>query len=224
LRRRGRPRILQSGVTLTRIVRGHRDPSAVWTVEVAIPAGPGSSDPDAPPAAIRDEGGARVTAYRLHAASLEPRVEKVNTPLVADFSGVRETDAIRQQGDRGRFSGSSIYTGWDGEPDDVAGSTGPWHVDVVTIDPEIFSGRLEATYGPDLEQRETTSRLAAVTRMEATPEPLGWLPCEAVYAEGRAATQLLTGASVIPVSSLRLQCRHSRHARTSSTNPPASSA
>src|SRR6266536_2163529 len=71
---------LQPGVTLTRIVRGHTDPSAVWTVEVAIPSGPGSPDPDAPPAAIRDEVDARATADRLHAAGLDPRVEKVSTP------------------------------------------------------------------------------------------------------------------------------------------------
>src|SRR6266511_3402640 len=122
--------ILQPGVTLTRIVRGHTDPSAVWTVEVAIPSGPGSPDPDAPPAAINDEADARATADQLQAAG---------------------------------FGGSSIYTGWDGEPDDVAGSTGPWHVDVLTIDAQTFSGRLDATYGPDLERRETTSQLAAFT-------------------------------------------------------------
>ncbi len=167
---------LQPGVTLTRIVRGHTDPSAVWTVEVAIPSGPGSPDPDAPPAAIRDEVDARATADRLHAAGLDPRVEKVSTPPLADFSGdlgwrVRvgatatkaEADAIRQQVIAAGFGGSSIYTGWDGEPDDVAGSTGPWHVDVLTIDPRTFGGRLDATYGPDLERRETTSQLAALT-------------------------------------------------------------
>src|SRR3954454_23375549 len=80
-------RTLQPGVTLTRIVRGHADPSAVWTVEVAVPPGPGSPDPDAPPAAISDEGDARATADRLHAAGLDPRVEKVGTPPLADFSG-----------------------------------------------------------------------------------------------------------------------------------------
>jgi hypothetical protein len=169
-------RTLQPGVTLTRIVRGHTDPSAVWTVEVAIPPGSGSPDPDAPPAAISDEGDARAAADRLQAAGLDSRVEKVSTPPLADFSGdlgwrvrVGETatkaaaDAIRQQVIAAGYGGSSIYTGWDGEPDDVAGSTGPWHVDVLTIDPRTFSGRLEATYGPDLEQRETTSQLAALT-------------------------------------------------------------
>jgi hypothetical protein len=169
-------RTLQPGVTSTRIVRGHPDPSAVWTVEVAIPSGPGSPDPDAPPAAISDEADARATADRLRAAGLDSRVEKVSTPPLADFSGdlgwrVRvgatatkaEADAIRQQVIAAGFGGSSVYTGWDGEPDDVAGSTGPWHVDVLTIDAHTFSGRLDATYGPDLEQRETTTQLAALT-------------------------------------------------------------
>ncbi|HEY7273400.1 MAG TPA: phosphodiester glycosidase family protein [Actinoplanes sp.] len=172
--------ILQPGVTLTRIVRGHADPSAVWTVEVAIPSGPGSPDPDAPPAAINDEADARATAATLRAAGLDARVEKVTTPPLADFSGdlgwrVRvgatatkaEADALRQQVIAAGFAGSSVYTGWDGEPDDVAGSTGPWHVDVLTIDPRRFDGRLDATYGPDLEQRETTSRLAALTGADA---------------------------------------------------------
>src|SRR3954463_2123602 len=128
-------RTLQPGVTLTRIVRGHTDPSAVWTVEVAIPSGPDSPDPDAPPAAIRDEADARATADRLRAAGLDPRVEKVTTPPVADFSGdlgwrVRvgasatkaAADAMRQQVITAGFGGSTVYTGWDGEPDDVAGS------------------------------------------------------------------------------------------------------
>jgi hypothetical protein len=167
-------------VTLTRIVRGHTDPNAVWTVEVAIPSGPGSPDPDAPAAAISDEADARATAATLRAAGLDPRVEDVSTPPLADFSGdlgwrVRvgatatkaEADAIRAQVIATGLGGSTVYTGWDGEPDDVAGSTGPWHVDVLTIDPRRFSGRLEATYGPDIEQRETTSRLAALTGAEA---------------------------------------------------------
>ena len=173
-------RTLQPGVTLTRIVRGHTDPSAFWTVEVAIPPASGSPDPDAPPVAIRPEADARAAADRLRAAGLDPRVEKVGTPPLADFSGdlgwrVRvgevttkaAADAIRQQVIAAGFSGSSIYTGWDGEPDDVAGSTGPWHVDVLTIDPRTFSGRLAATYGPDLERRETTSQLAAWTGADA---------------------------------------------------------
>src|SRR4029450_1839859 len=121
-------RTLQPGVTLTRIVRGHADPSAVWTVEVAIPSGPGSPDPDAPPAAISDEVDARATADRLRAAGLGARVEKVSTPSLADFSGdlgwrVRvgataakaAADAIRQQGIAAGVGGFRIYTRWGGE-------------------------------------------------------------------------------------------------------------
>jgi len=44
---------LQRGVTLTTIVRGAADPAQVWTVEVSIPAGETSPDPDAPPAGMR---------------------------------------------------------------------------------------------------------------------------------------------------------------------------
>src|SRR4051812_10927262 len=64
-------RTLQPGVTLTRIVRGHTDPAAVWTVEIAVPPGAGSPDPDAPPAAISDEADARAAADRLRAAGLD---------------------------------------------------------------------------------------------------------------------------------------------------------
>lgn len=45
-------RTLQPGVTLTTIVRGQTDPSAGWTVEIAIPSS--SPDPDAPAAALSD--------------------------------------------------------------------------------------------------------------------------------------------------------------------------
>src|SRR6266508_5037385 len=168
-------RTLQPGVTLTTIVRGTTDPAAAWTVEVAIPSG--SVDPDAPPAAIKDEAAANAAADQLRAAGLDARVEAVPTPRLADAGGnvlgyrVRvgsvptkaDADALRAQVIAAGFGGSSIYTGWDGEPDDVAGSTGPWHVDVLTIDAQTFSGRLDATYGPDLERRETTSSLAVLT-------------------------------------------------------------
>src|SRR4051794_21154097 len=46
--------VLQPGVTLTTISRGEADPNDFWTVEVNIPAGSTSPDPDAPPAALSD--------------------------------------------------------------------------------------------------------------------------------------------------------------------------
>src|SRR3954469_15947852 len=191
---------LQPGVTLTRIVRGHSDPNAVWTVEVAIPSGPGSPDPDAPPAAISDEADARATASALQAAGLDSRVEKVSTPPLADFSGdlgwrVRvgatatraEADMIRGRVIAAGFGGSTVYTGWDGEPDDVCGSTGPGRVDVLPIDPRRFRGRLEATYGPDLEQRETTSQLAALAGARAAVNAGFFVPAPAAGAPGDPA-------------------------------------
>ncbi|HEX2419860.1 MAG TPA: phosphodiester glycosidase family protein [Micromonosporaceae bacterium] len=169
-------RTLAPGVTLTTIVRGHADPSAAWTVEVAIPAGPGSPDPDAPPSAISDATSAQATAQRLRDAGLEPVIEQVTTPTVADAGGdlgfrVRvgamatraDADAIRARVIAAGLAGSSVYTGWDGEADDTANSTGPWRFQVLTIDPLEFRGSLHATYGPDLERRETTSELSRLT-------------------------------------------------------------
>src|SRR5690348_12443772 len=46
---------VERGVTLTQITRGEADPAAVWVVELNIPGGATSPDPDAPPRAIQDE-------------------------------------------------------------------------------------------------------------------------------------------------------------------------
>nr|WP_240929670.1 phosphodiester glycosidase family protein [Streptomyces coryli] len=162
---------LQPGVTLTRIVRGAEAPGLPWTVEVAIPGGAGSPDPDAPPSALKDRVSAGQLADKLRADGFAARVEEVTTPAVADFAGgtlgwrVRVGSFGAQAAateERGRlvaagYAGSAVYTGWDGE----AGDRGPWRVDVLTIDPRRFRGGLRASYGPDLEARERTSALAA---------------------------------------------------------------
>ncbi|MEV6284063.1 phosphodiester glycosidase family protein [Kribbella sp. NPDC051770] len=166
---------LLPGVTLAKITRGQTGPGSTWTVEVAIPSS--SPDPDAPATALSDKPGADAAAAKLAAAGLEARVEDVPTPRLADAGGgslgwrVRlgsfgtkaEADALRTKVIAAGLSGSSIYTGWDGEPDDISGSTGPWQVQVLTIDPKRFRGSLDATYGLDLEARETTSTLATLT-------------------------------------------------------------
>ncbi|WP_419999890.1 phosphodiester glycosidase family protein [Streptomyces boninensis] len=165
---------LQPGVTLTRIVRGAEAPALPWTVEVSIPGGAGSPDPDAPPTALKDRVSAGELADELKADGFAARVEEVTTPAVADYDGgtlgwrVRvgsfgSQDAATSE--RGRlvaagYAGSAIYTGWDGDPDS-ADDRGPWRVDVLTIDPRRFRGSLRASYGPDLERREKTSELAA---------------------------------------------------------------
>jgi hypothetical protein len=161
---------LQRGVTLTTIVRGAPDPSHVWTVEVLIPGGSGSPDPDAPPTALSDRAIADALADRTRAAGFEPRIEEVTTPATTDYPGgslgwrVRvgrlstraDADAVRTQLVAAGFAGNTRFTGWDGLPTD----RGPWRVRLLTIDPERFRGSLVASFGPDLEDRETTSALS----------------------------------------------------------------
>lgn len=161
---------LQPGVTLTRIVRGEVDPAHIWTVEISIPAGSTSPDPDAPPAALSNRADAEALAGRVRAAGFEPRVERVTAPPTADYVpgtlGWRvrvgreatraEADALRTRLVAAGFAGASRFTGWDG----AATDRGPWRLQVLTIDPRRFAGRLAASYGPDLERRETTSALS----------------------------------------------------------------
>ncbi|MER7194129.1 phosphodiester glycosidase family protein [Streptomyces flaveolus] len=161
---------LQPGVTLTRIVRGDDDPSLHWTVEVSIPGGETSPDPDAPPTALKDRASADELAAALTRNGFPARVEQVTTARTADYAGgtlgwrvrvgtfasqsaaTTERTRLRAAG----YTGSAVFTGWDGEATD----RGPWHIDVLTIDPRTFRGGLEASYGPDLENRETTSALS----------------------------------------------------------------
>ena len=162
--------VLAPGVTLALITRGTPDPATVWTVEVAVPGDPDQPDPDHPPTALADRAHAEALAERLRAGGFAARVEEVVTQPVADFAGgtlgfrVRvgadpdpaavdvTLNAIRAKG----FTASRVFTGWDG----AATDRGPWKLQVLTIDPHRFHGRLVASYGPDLERRETTSALA----------------------------------------------------------------
>ncbi|MEW2179337.1 phosphodiester glycosidase family protein [Streptomyces sp. NPDC005406] len=164
-------RTLQPGVTLTRIVRGADAPALPWTVEMSIPGGATSPDPDAPPAALKDRPSADELAADIEGDGFDARSEQVMTPAVADYAGgslgwrvrvgqfdsqsaaTAELSRLRRAG----YAGSAVYTGWDGDPTD----RGPWRIDVLTIDPARFRGGLEASYGPDLENRERTSELAA---------------------------------------------------------------
>jgi hypothetical protein len=162
--------VLQPGLTLTTIVRGTPDPNDFWTVEANIPAGSTSPDPDAPPAALSDRTSAEALGSRLRTAGFSPRVEEVTVPATADYApgtlGWRvrvghgatqaEADALLAQLMARGFAGASRFTGWDGSPTD----RGPWHLQVLTIDPRTFVGRLFASYGPDIENRETTSALS----------------------------------------------------------------
>src|SRR5215217_6346723 len=79
--------VVQPGVTLTLIVRGEPDPTTVWTVEVAIPGGDGSPDPDHPPTAVADRQHADALAAELSQRGFTARVEEVVTPALADYPG-----------------------------------------------------------------------------------------------------------------------------------------
>ncbi|WP_406089100.1 phosphodiester glycosidase family protein [Streptomyces sp. NBC_01013] len=164
-------RTLQPGVTLTRIVRGADAPALPWTVEIAIPGGATSPDPDAPPTALKDRASADELTADVEGDGFDARSEQVMTPAVADYAGgslgwrvrvgrfdsqsaaTAELTRLRKAG----YAGSAVYTGWDGDSAD----RGPWRIDVLTIDPGRFRGGLEASYGPDLENREKTSELVA---------------------------------------------------------------
>jgi hypothetical protein len=161
---------LQPGVTLTRIDRGTRDASLFWTNEIAIPATSTSPDPDAPPRSISDRPSAEAEADRLEAKGFSARVEEVRQPQTADvaagvlgyrvrvghYASKAEADAGRARLAQSGETSSSVYTGWDGDASD----RGPWHVNVLRIDPRRFRGHLTGSFGPDLHDRETTSQLA----------------------------------------------------------------
>ena len=161
---------LQPGVTLTHIDRGATDPSLAWTNEILIPTTGTSPDPDAPPRALSDRASAQAEADRLQGKGFTARVEEVRQPRVADVAagtlGYRvrvgsypnkaAADAGKERLAQAGETASSVYTGWDGDASD----RGPWHVNVLRIDPRTFTGKLSGSFGPDLYQRETTSQLA----------------------------------------------------------------
>ncbi|MBE7163631.1 MAG: phosphodiester glycosidase family protein, partial [Williamsia herbipolensis] len=162
---------VQRGVTVTTITRGVPDTTDTWTVEVASPNA-SDPDPDAPKVALTSRSEARATAATLTSKGLLPRVERVRTPRVADYGGTlgyrvrvgsfTSSDAATSTVDKvaaAGFSGSAVYTGWDGDAG-AKPSRGTWSIRVVTIDPLRFTGRLTGDYGPDLYDRETTSALA----------------------------------------------------------------
>lgn len=160
---------LQRGVTLTTIVRGEVDPRHFWTLQLNVPALT-SPDPDAPPTALSDRTSAETLADRLRRAGFEPRVEEVTAPATADYLGGRLGFRVRvgrlldqpaatallavlvRQG----FTAAIRFTGWDGSTTD----RGPWRLQVLTLDPRTFDGHLLASFGPDIEHRETTSSLS----------------------------------------------------------------
>jgi len=169
---------IEPGVTLTRITRGTADPAAAWVVEMNIPGGASSPDPDAPPRSIQDQSTAEAFAARLTDAGFPSQAQGVQQPQTADVPAgvlgyrVRERATFPTQPaasaevarlSAAGFSGRAWYSGWDGD----SAARGPWTVNVVTLNPQRFRGTLGGTYGPTLEDREKTTQLAALERAKA---------------------------------------------------------
>ncbi|MFE4833556.1 phosphodiester glycosidase family protein [Arthrobacter sp. NPDC056691] len=163
---------LAPGLTRTSITRGTPNQNLQWTAEVAIPSA--SPDPDAPASALSAEAQARSVAGKLQAAGVPARVEHVQSPRLADSGGdlgyrVRagqfptkaDGSATVAKIKAAGYASSVIYTGWDGDEGTAENTRGPWKLEVLTIDPKEFRGELESSFGPNLQDRETTSQLAA---------------------------------------------------------------
>jgi hypothetical protein len=140
-----------------------------------IPGGTSSPDPDAPPRSIQDQSSAETFAGELTDAGFPSEAQRVEQPQTADVPAGTLGYRVRLRATFGTqaaasaevarltaagFSGRAWYSGWDGD----STARGPWTVNVVTVDPRRFRGRLRGTYGPTLEDRETTTELAALER------------------------------------------------------------
>lgn len=170
---------IRPGVTWTRITRGERDERPAWVVEVSVPSAGTSPDPDAPARAIQDEAAAREHAAAVTAAGHPASAEPVAHPATADvpageigwrvrldapFATVEDASAVVARLRTAGITSRAWYEGWDGD----SSARGPWQVDVVTIDPGAFDGELGATFGPDIETRESPSALARATGAAVT--------------------------------------------------------
>jgi hypothetical protein len=169
---------IRPGANLTRIKVGAPDPAAAWVVEMSIPGGASSPDPDAPPRSIQDQSSAEAFAARLTGAGFPAEAQAVHQPQTADVPAgvlgyrVRLSAAYTSQEQASAevarlsasgFSGRAWYSGWDGD----STARGPWTVNVITVDPRRFHGTLRGTFGPTLEDREKTTELSALERANA---------------------------------------------------------
>lgn len=165
---------LAPGLTRTTITRGAPTQDFFWTAEVAVPST--SPDPDAPASALSTQAQAQMVADKLTATGLTARVEHVQSPQLADaggdlgyrvrmgqFGSKADGSATIDQIKAAGYKASMIYTGWDGDAGTSEDDRGPWNLQVLTIDPKEFDGDLTSSFGPTLEDRETTSQLFAAS-------------------------------------------------------------
>ena len=223
--------MLAPGLTNTVIQRGATNASLRWVVEVNIPPVTTSPDPDAPARSVQDEAAAGTTAARLTAAGFPAKAQQVRQPAVADlpasvlgarvrldetFASKVDADAVVARIKAAGFSGRAWYQGWDGGD----ASAGPWTVRVLTIDPKAFRGEVLPTFGPDLERREKTTELAALTGAKAAinagffvMDPTAGAEGDPAGASNQDGTTLSEPIKGRPVLVLRDDARHTEVAR-----------
>lgn len=159
---------LARGVTHESFTLGDPHAEYSWTVQVTLPSGQAGVR-DSPVSSQQIADG---VAADLREAGFDAYSEAVLADRLADSGGylghrVRvgpfdtEEEAAAAQVDvaASGYAGGVWYEGWDGDQPDVTQGGGPVDVDVLTIDPRKFQGEVVGSFGPDLENTETTSDL-----------------------------------------------------------------
>ncbi|MET9730743.1 phosphodiester glycosidase family protein [Streptomyces sp. NPDC006458] len=151
-------RQLAEGVTQVSIERGQTSAEEFWTVTVGL----GTNEQEV----AELEGKVRAAGYeprRDATAGPDPRGPR-DQPLgwmvrVGRYTDRAEADLVRTEMAAGGLTGSVHHTGEDGH-----GTTGPWSLDVLVIDPTRFTGRLRSVLSNGIVPgRETTSATARRT-------------------------------------------------------------
>ncbi len=159
------------GLTYTHIVRGHASPDDHWTLRILLPSREkeGGIDPDAPAGMLASKATADAVAAKLAALGWAPSTQRFATEALpndvtahdigyavsigraSSAEGLAEDEQrLRQQGFRAR----RWHTSFDGD-----GTTGPWDVHVLAIDPRRWS--VTSSLGASLAGRETVRAIAA---------------------------------------------------------------
>jgi hypothetical protein len=147
------------GVTYTKIERGRQSKQDFYTVDVAFKA---------------DRASAEEVAARLEADGYDPEIVEVEDrapddpqagPLgylvrVGSFATQAEADGLRVELAAKGYTGlRTVYTGEDG-----GGTTGPWVVHVLRVDPDRYDGALEPELATQIvPERELLTSISART-------------------------------------------------------------
>lgn len=160
---------LARGLSHASLTLGDAGTPYSWTVQVTLPSGQEG---------VRESQlASRTTAQQVAAELREVGQDATAEAVVADrladsggylghrvrvgsFATEAEATAAKAELDGLGYAGGTWYEGWDGDQPDALEGGGPLAVDVLTLDPRKFQGEVISSFGPDLENPETTSELA----------------------------------------------------------------